>query len=188
MTQKEKCNLENDMAYTLDTISIFRKLCEQHIMWTRSYMISCIEELDDLDAVRNRLLRNPSDFAYELAPFYGEITAHQFMILLREHLFITFDLLNSVRTNNIMVMNESKNKWYSNTENMAIFLASINPYWEKEHWQVLFFEYLNMIEDTVALRFSKRHPRGVTMYDDLEEHALKMADYMWKGIIHQFQI
>ena len=32
-------------------------------MWTRSWIIDTVDQLGDLDAVTERLLRNPSDFA-----------------------------------------------------------------------------------------------------------------------------
>lgn len=40
-----------------------RKLWEQHIMWTRSFIISTVDDLGDIDFVTKRLMRNPSDFS-----------------------------------------------------------------------------------------------------------------------------
>ncbi|MGI6728179.1 MAG: hypothetical protein ACOX4P_06500 [Anaerovoracaceae bacterium] len=44
-------------------MNTLRKLWEQHVMWTRSFIISTIEGLSDLDPVTKRLLQNPTDFA-----------------------------------------------------------------------------------------------------------------------------
>lgn len=35
----------------------FRKLWEQHIMWTRSFIISTVNDLGDIDFVTKRLMR-----------------------------------------------------------------------------------------------------------------------------------
>ncbi|WP_457945223.1 hypothetical protein [Caproiciproducens sp. LBM24188] len=64
----------------------FRKLWTQHVMWTRSFIISTAADLGDLQPVTNRLLRNPADFAKALLPYYGEERAKQFSDLLTKQL------------------------------------------------------------------------------------------------------
>ncbi len=44
---------------------------EQHIMWTRMLLISIAENLKDLEATQERLLRNPKDIADVFRPYYG---------------------------------------------------------------------------------------------------------------------
>ncbi len=40
-----------------------RKLWEQHVVWTRLFLVSAFGDLPDLEATTKRLLRNPTDFA-----------------------------------------------------------------------------------------------------------------------------
>lgn len=40
-----------------------RQLWEQHVYWTRFFIISTAADLGDLEPVTNRLLQNPKDFA-----------------------------------------------------------------------------------------------------------------------------
>ena len=47
-----------------------RKLWSQHVYWTRFFIISTAEKLQDLKYVTNRLLENPGDFAEVLKLFY----------------------------------------------------------------------------------------------------------------------
>ncbi len=57
-----------------------RKLWEQHIMWTRSFIISTVDNLGDIEFVTKRLLRNPSDFAAVLKNYYGSEKADKFRL------------------------------------------------------------------------------------------------------------
>ena len=50
---------------------------EQHIMWTRMLLISIAENLKDLEATQNRLLRNPKDIAAVFRPYYGNSVASE---------------------------------------------------------------------------------------------------------------
>jgi len=51
----------NNLTARINLINLFRELWEEHIFWTRNFIISAIAGLDDLEYVTNRLLRNPTD-------------------------------------------------------------------------------------------------------------------------------
>src|SRR5262245_64445440 len=46
-----------------------RKLWEDHITWTRLYIVSAVADLPDLDATAGRLLQNQADIGSAVAPF-----------------------------------------------------------------------------------------------------------------------
>jgi hypothetical protein len=48
-----------------------RKLWEDHITWTRIFIISAVADLPDKDAATQRLLRNQVDIGNAIKPFYG---------------------------------------------------------------------------------------------------------------------
>lgn len=83
-----------------EIINIMRKLWSQHVYWTRFFIISTAEKLQDLKYVTNRLLENPGDFAEVLKLFYGEKKADEFKKLLTEHLQIAGDLVNADKNMN----------------------------------------------------------------------------------------
>src|SRR5262245_34248452 len=49
-----------------------RKLWEDHITWTRLFIVSFSADLPDLTATTNRLLRNQVDIGDAVRPFYGK--------------------------------------------------------------------------------------------------------------------
>lgn len=175
-------------ARQLTFMNYLRELWEEHIMWTRSFIISTAANLRDLDAVTNRLLQNPADFANALGQLYDKPTAYKFKDLFTEHLLIAAQLVTAAKNANNETVITSRKKWYENADAIAAFLADINPYWQKEKWREFLYDHLKMTENEAVERLNKRFAEDVTLYDSIEAQALEMADYMSEGLIRQFQI
>src|SRR6185369_11812704 len=65
-----------------------RKLWEDHITYTRNYIISALADLPDQDAVAQRLLKNQDDIGNAIKPFYGDAAGQKLAGLLRDHITI----------------------------------------------------------------------------------------------------
>lgn len=181
-------NLIENCKIPIGIFNIFRKLWTQHVMWTRSFIISTAADLGDLQPVTNRLLRNPADFAKALLPYYGEERAKQFSDLLTKHLTIAAQLVNAAKAGDTETANEERRKWYSNADEIATFLASINPYWSKVQWTLMLRDHLRVTEEEAVDRLTGQYAKDVALYDVIEDQALMMADYMATGILKQFFI
>lgn len=163
-----------------------RLLWEQHVYWTRFFIISTAASLSDLGDVTNRLLENPDDFGAALVPFYGARMANQFRELLRQHLLIGGDLVTAAKNGDEAKVEEDRRKWYENADEIAAFLAGINPCWDEGKWRTMLYDHLEMTEQEAVLRLAGRFPEDIRMFDRIEREALEMADYMSQGIIRQF--
>ncbi|RPF48713.1 hypothetical protein EDD70_1536 [Hydrogenoanaerobacterium saccharovorans] len=180
-----------NICYTYNQIQLineFRKLWEQHIMWTRSFIISLVNDLGDLDPVTTRLLRNPTDFANSLRPFYGNEKAAKFEQLLKDHLLIASQLVTAAKKGDTQAVDSLRKKWYENADQIAMFLAQINPYWNQQTWQMMLYEHLKLVENEAVTRISGQYNENVSLFDSMEKQALAMADQMSYGIINQFYI
>lgn len=175
-------NVVNSSTLT-DTM---RELWEQHVQWTRSFVVSNAANLPDLDLVVKRLLRNPSDFAKVLSVFYGKEKANRFNELFTEHLTIAADLMNYAKAGDSANVAKTRELWYKNAEDIAAFLASINPYWDKNKWRKMLFEHLRLLEEAVVNRLTGKYEQEIFGYDAIEDMALMMGDYMAEGIFRQF--
>lgn len=167
-------------------LNMLRELWEQHVYWTRFFIISTVSDLEDLKNVTNRLLQNPDDFAKLLTPFYGTKVAKQFADLLRQHLLIASDLVNAAKKQESGNVEIARRKWYANADEIAKFLASINPYWNEAIWKNLLYKHLEMTEREAVLRLNGNYSEDIKNFDSIEQQALKMADYMFSGIVQQF--
>lgn len=163
-----------------------RRLWMEHVMWTRSFIISTAANLGDLQFVTNRLLRNPADFAEMLRPLYGDDIAMKFKNLLTQHLMIAGDLVNAAKAGDTKTADEKRKKWYENADAIANFLSEINPYWNRNIWQTMFYDHLKMTENEAVQILTGQYDQSIAQYDAIQKEALEMADYMTSGIIKQF--
>lgn len=172
----------------LNLMNGLRKLWEQHVMWTRSFIISVAANLEDLQLVTERLLRNPVDFANVLKIYYGQEKADTFQHLFEEHLKIAATIVTSAKNGDTAAVDENLKKWYDNADQIAYFLTSINPYWDEDEWKDLLYDHLKMTTDMAVARLSEEYAKDILIFEMIEEEALLMADVMSTGMIKQFEI
>lgn len=170
----------------LDLIEGMNMLWSQHVYWTRLFLISVAESLNDLDATTKRLLRNPSDIANLYRMYYGENVAKKIEALLTEHLKIGGDLITALKNGNNTLASELTQKWYKNADDMAEFFSSINPNYNKEDLRNMLYTHLQLTTEEVAARLRKDYAADIMAFDKVEQEALDMAKYFADGIIRQF--
>ena len=166
----------------LDLSNQLRMLWEQHVAWTRLAILSMVFDLPDAELVTNRLLRNPKDFGDALRPIFGETVASKFSDLLTEHLKIAAELVKAAKANNSATAADAEKRWYANADEIAAFLARINPYWSEREWKSLLYDHLAMTKREAVDMLTKNFADGISTYDNIEKEALHMADVMTNGI------
>lgn len=149
------------------------------------FIISTAADLHDLEAVTNRLLQNPKDFAKLLQPIYGVKMAGRFQELFTQHLLIAADLVNAAKNAEVSKANDARKRWYENADEIAGFLSSVNPCWDETKWKTMLYSHLEMTEKEATLRLRGNYAADIQMFDNIENEALKMANYMYCGIIKQ---
>ena len=173
------------MRYTQQEICMMnrlRQLWEQHVYWTRFFIISTAADLGDLKPVTDRLLQNPGDFERALAPFYGPQKAWHFQELLTQHLHIAGDLVNALKQQETVKANELRRSWYQNADEIAAFLSCVNRCCDQTTWKTMMYRHLQMTEQEATLRLQGQYAEDVKLFDQIESEALEMADAMAGGI------
>lgn len=160
-----------------------RQLWVQHVYWTSFFIISTAAGLADLEPVTKRLLQNPKDFAVLLSPIFGMRAAAGLEELFTRHLLIAADLLNAAKSGEVDKANAARDKWYKNADEIADFLSSINNCWNRTKWKSMLYSHLEMTEKEAMLRLQGNYTADINVFDNIENEALKMADYMFCGII-----
>ncbi|HBC91798.1 MAG TPA: hypothetical protein DCZ10_02550 [Pelotomaculum sp.] len=169
-----------------DLKSSMRMVWEQHVAWTRMTIISIAENLQDLEPTTKRLLRNPTDMAALLKPYYGEEKASKFESLMREHLVIAAQLVKAAKEGNSKLAADLEKKWYTNADEIAAYLNSINPYWSEEMFKEMLHVHLALTKAEAVARLNKNYTTDIATYDKIELQALEMADAFTEGIVKQF--
>jgi hypothetical protein len=163
-----------------------RALWEQHIFWTRLTVNSIAGRLPDEAPTTARLLENAADFGRVFAAYYGPVVAGRFAELLRGHLTIAAELVAALRDGRTEAARDAERRWYRNAEDIAAFLARINPFWSRVWWRSMLFEHLRLLTEEVSTRIAGDYERNVATNRRVEQQALEMADAMSAGIVRQF--
>lgn len=175
--------------FTADDLNgILRTLWFEHVVWTRLFIISAISNLKDIDEVTARLLKNPSDFAALFELFYGNDVAAEFEGLLRQHLLIAADLVQSAKANDTEKVTEYEKQWYANADQLVTFLSKLNPYIGFGDFKKTFYNHLALTKAEVLYRLNGQYPEDVKNFDAIENQAIMMADIMTNAIANQFYL
>jgi hypothetical protein len=163
-----------------------RKLWEDHVTYTRNFIISALASLDDTPKVTERLLRNQDDIGDAVKPIYGEDAGKKLTALLREHILIAADIVKAAKAGNKAGVDAGEKKWHGNGDEIAAFLAGANPNWKKPALAEMLDKHLEYTTDEVVSRLKKDWAADVAAYDKGHEHMLMFADMLSDGIVKQF--
>lgn len=164
-----------------------RKLWEDHITWTRMFIVSALADLPDAGFAAERLLQNQVDIGDAVKPFYGEAAGEQLTALLRDHILIAADLVASAKAGDAAGVEEASARWYANADEIATFLNSANPdNWPLDEMKAMMREHLDLTLEEAVARLTGDWAADVAAYDKIHEQALEMADMLSSGIIRQF--
>ncbi len=163
-----------------------RLLWEQHVYWTRMVINSMVFDQPDKQLVTDRLLRNAKDFEAALTPFYGETVAAQFADLLTSHITIAAEFVQAAIDSDSAAAADAEKRWYENADQIADFLAEINPYWSAREWQSMLYDHLAMLKAEAVYFITKDYANSIAIFENIEQEALEMADMMTEGIVRQF--
>ena len=161
-------------------------LWAQHSEWTLMAITTIVYGNPNLDAVLNRLLRNPEDFGKALEPFYGDTIASRFTNLLTEHLVLAGDLVNALKAGDTDMADEIRRRWYNNADEISRLLGLINPYWSRRKWRDMFFKHLKLAEKIATTLLDNRYEEYILVYDLFEAEVMMMAEMMYEGMLKQF--
>lgn len=175
------------MSKTQQTLSNqMRLLWEQHVYWTRLFILSRAFELPDAEFVTNRLLRNPKDFEAALKLFYGGDIAAKFAELFTSHLSIAAELVMAAKAGDNAAAAEVERRWYENADEIAVLLSDINPYWSVQEWQKMLYDHLATTKTEAVDILTQKYQNSINTFDYIEHQALMMADLMTQGLMKQF--
>jgi hypothetical protein len=167
-----------------------RKLWEDHIVWTRQFIVSAATEsgnLPDIGPTTDRLLANQDDIGEALRPFYGKTAAKRITNLLRDHILTAAELVAAAKAGDQARVEAASAAWYENANDIARALHRLNP----EHWplgemKAHMREHLDLTLEEAVARLEGRYADDIAAYDKIHVQILGMADMLSDGIIAQF--
>ncbi len=164
-----------------------RKLWEDHITWTRLFIVSFTADLPDLQATTDRLLRNQDHLGAAIRPFFGSQAAQQLAALLREHILGAAALLAAAKAGDAAAVDQAKARWYANADEIATFLHDLNPrFWPLADLRSMMRSHLDLTLAEAVAHLTGEFAADVAGYDAVHVEILKMSDMLADGLIARF--
>ena len=167
--------------------SDMRALWEEHIVWTREFIVAFAAGSEDQDEVAARLLANQDHIGDAIKPYYGDAAGEALTELLREHILGAVTLLQAAKSGDATAFEAARAAWYQNGTEIAAFLNAANPqHWPLDHATHHMTMHLDLTLQEAAHRLAGDFSADIADYDAVHGAILEMADFLSLGIINQF--
>ena len=164
-----------------------RKLWEDHITWTRLFIVSAVADLPDKGATTDRLLQNQVDIGNAIKPYYGDAAGEKLTALLKTHITTAAELVAAAKANDTAKMTDANKRWYTNADEIAAFLSGANPKsWPAAEMKQMMREHLDLTTAEAVAHLKGNWADDVAAYDKIHSQILQMADMLSAGIINQY--
>ena len=164
-----------------------RKLWEDHITWTRLFIVSAVADLPDKGATTERLLQNQVDIGNAIKPYYGDGAGEKLTALLKTHITTAAELVAAAKANDSAKVADASKRWYANADEIAAFLSGANPKsWPAAEMKQMMHEHLDLTTAEAVAHLKGNWADDVAAYDKIHNQILQMADMLSAGIINQY--
>lgn len=177
------------VVYTQSAVDLrnaMRQLWEEHIVYTRNFIISAVGGLEDTGKIADRLLRNQDDIGNAIKPIYGDAAGNKLAALLRDHILIAADIVTAAKAGDNEGVAKGQKRWIANADDIAAFLSSANPNWPIQTLKDMLYKHLALTTTEVVSRLKKDWASDIEAYDKGHAHMLMFADALTDGIVKQF--
>jgi hypothetical protein len=164
-----------------------RRLWEDHITWTRLFIVSASADLPDRQATTERLLRNQQDIGDAIKPFYGRAAGDRLSTLLTEHILVAADLLAAAKGGDQAAVERHSRVWYRNGNQIGDFLHQANPrHWTQREMRKMMRDHLDLTLAEAVAHLTGDFATDIRTYDRIHRQILAMADMLSDGLVKQF--
>lgn len=163
-----------------------RKLWIDHVLWTRSFIVSDLASLEDKEPVLERLLKNQDDIGDSIKPYYGQEAGNKLSTLLKDHIKLAGQVVDAAKSGDKKNLEKYNKLWYENADDIANFLSSANPKYSNKVLKDMLYRHLQLVTEQAVSRLNKDWKKDIEAFDEGEDHMIKFADILAEGIIRQF--
>jgi hypothetical protein len=158
-----------------------RALWEDHVTWTRLFIVSAVDGLGDVDATAARLLRNQTEIGDAIKPFLGDEAGTKLTELLNDHILTAGDLIAAAKKGDDKAVAKTSKAWYRNGNQIADFLAGAGV-GSRSDLRAMMKGHLDTTLDEAVARLSGDYEAEIAAYDEVRRHIHHMSDALADGI------
>ena len=164
-----------------------RRLWEEHIAYTRMFIIDAAGGMPEQQATTDRLLRNQDDIGNAVAAYYGADAGQKLTTLLRTHITTAAELVTAAKAKEDAKTKDAQTRWFANADEIATFLSGANPKnWPEADLKQMMHDHLTLTADEATAQLKGDYAGSIAAYDKVHAEILTMADALSSGIVKQF--
>lgn len=150
--------------------------------WTRAYILSRYGGIGTAEDLFSRLFLESSEFGDMLHIIFGRENSEKYTQLINQYTIALRDLLSAQIDGDTEAVERNVERLYSNADERAAFLASINPYFDENEWRNLLETYAQYTIETANLFITKDYDKDIELYDRMKELTNRMGDIFAQGL------
>jgi hypothetical protein len=163
-----------------------RRVWDDQAIFTRNFIVSTLAMQEDQGPVTQYLIEHQDVIAAAIEPFYGKEASQRLGLLLREHVVLTADLVRTISEGDVERVPRLRAYWVDNVQQIASYLATLNPRWNRRQLEDSLEQYLELTMDEIEGRSIRNWDWDVAAYERVGNHTTHLADFLSNGIVKQF--
>jgi len=163
------------------------KLWEDHITYTRLFIVDAAAGLPEQQATTERLLQNQADIGNAIKAYYGDDAGDKLTALLKTHITTAAELVTAAKAKDKAKQDDATKRWYENADQIASFLAAANAKnWPEGDMKAMMKEHLDLTTAEAVAQLQGDWKASIAAYDKVHTQILHMAGGLTDGIVKQF--
>jgi hypothetical protein len=178
--------VENLTYQDAATLLNIQRLWLELVEWIRHFFHCALESRPDQTAIGNYLFISlPTEIAREFKKYYSEAESQRFLDIISRMIGTNWQLATAYKNKDKTAIDLSTDRLYQTADELAEFLAGINPYLEEAQLKEMLHEYVRLrIRDVVAL-LDGNYESEIQIYEEIEKIVVRLSNYTAMGIIAQ---
>jgi len=160
-----------------------RNLWREFVVWSRVYLISRVAGIGIAEDVFRRIYQIPREFGDIIRLIFGDQAADKTIQQLSSTVILFRNLVEAMITDDRAAADQLVRDLYENADERAVYLASINPFWDEMQWKYLIYTFYNYSFQEIT-SIMTGDPRNIDLFDRFLQYADTMGDYFAQGLFN----
>lgn len=160
------------------------KLWSDYIFYMRSFIVSSVDKSPDIQFISIRLEQNQNDIGNLFGTVYSEYNGNRFSELLKEHMSLSIEFVNSTIRGDIEDSVSHKMRCYMNVMKIVDFLSAIDNF-DRPYLRGLFFDHLHLTEEYLMTRIHKDYSNSIKSFDNWYDQVVLITDVISDTMIRR---
>jgi hypothetical protein len=162
-----------------------RKAFTDHAVYTKFVVTDIIEQLPNLTADLDRLMKNQEEIGHLVSLSVGPEKGTIVINALKEHVRLAGEAVKAIKTADLAQISRATNMFLDQAESVGRFLSSLNP--EKlpvSSTIEAFKKHSQYVIDIANAQKNRATSDVVTLYDAYFGHMMSISDALYEALFH----